>query len=49
MPVLRSEEHDRLNWQHQTFAKEEVDRRKRSLIHVTAEEIETQYSARGKV
>ncbi len=49
MPVLRSEEHDRLNWQHQTFAKEEVDRRKRSPIHVTAEEIETQYAARGKV
>lgn len=49
MPVLRPEEHDRLNWQHQTFAKEEVDRRKKSPILVTAEEIETQYAGRGKV
>ncbi len=49
MPIFQAEDHDRLNWQHQTFAKEEVDRRKRSPIHVTAEEIETQYTARGKV
>ncbi len=49
MPVLRPEEHDRLNWQHQTYAKEEVARRQKSPIHVPAEDIEAQYAQRGKV
>ncbi len=49
MPVLKPEEHDRLNWQHQTYAKDEVNRRKQSPLHVSAEDIETQYAQRGKV
>jgi len=49
MPVLKAEDHDRLNWQHQTFAKEEVDRRNKSPILVTAEEIQQQYKERSKV
>jgi gentisate 1,2-dioxygenase len=49
MPVLRPEDHDRLNWQHQTYAKEEVARRQKAPIHVPAEDTEAQYAQRGKV
>jgi gentisate 1,2-dioxygenase len=49
MAMLRVEDHDRLSREHYRFAKEEMARRQKAPILVTAEEIESQYRERGRL